>query len=215
VHGCANRLLAMHRAIAADLSERPAPNAQLVHLGDYIDRGPDSARVIELLIQGPAIPGLRVVNLMGNHEQMMLSALDGDPDAPDHWRVNGGAATLKSWGIRLDADADSWRLEIPAAHVHFVRNLALRHQAGDYLFVHAGIRPGVALNEQTAHDLMWIREPFLSFKGDFGAVVVHGHTPEPEPVIRPNRIGLDTGAVIGGALTCAVLEEDHIGLITC
>ncbi len=99
-------------------------------------------------------------------------------------------------------------------HLTFLRDLALRHEVGGYLFVHAGIRPDIPLDRQSRHDLMWIREPFLSWNGSFGPVVVHGHTPRPEPVVRPNRIGIDTGAVMGGVLTCAVLEGDKLGFIT-
>ena len=99
-------------------------------------------------------------------------------------------------------------------HLDFLRELAVSHAAGGYLFVHAGIRPGIPLERQNQHDLLWIREPFLSSKEPLGVVVVHGHTPRPQPVVRTNRIGIDTGAVMGGALTCAVLEEDRLGFIT-
>jgi serine/threonine protein phosphatase 1 len=103
---------------------------------------------------------------------------------------------------------------MPRRHLLFLRDLAVWHEAGGYLFVHAGIRPGIPLERQSRHDLMWIREPFLSSKQSFGAVVVHGHTPRPDPVVRPNRLGIDTGAVMGGVLTCVVLEEDRLGFIT-
>jgi serine/threonine protein phosphatase 1 len=186
-----------------------------VHLGDYVDRGADSAGVVARLAGGAAVPDLRTVNLMGNHEHMMLAAIaSGETEAVELWLANGGAETLLSWGVPRSAQPKDWAGYLPAQHLLFLRDLAGRHVAGGYLFVHAGVRPGVPLERQSRHDLMWIREPFLSSKGAFGAVVVHGHTPRPDPVVRTNRIGIDTGAVMGGLLTCVVLEADRLGFIT-
>lgn len=215
VHGCADRLRQLHQAIAADLAARPAPKALLLHIGDFIDRGPDSAGVIELLRHGPPLPGVGMVNLMGNHEDMLLTALAHPLQAERamHWLDNGGVASLASWGLQPGDGPAVWQRQIPPEHLDFMRHLALRHPAGGYLFVHAGVRPGVPLDRQSAEDLLWIREPFLSHTGDFGSVVVHGHTPIRQPAVRPNRVGIDTGAVMGGRLTCAVFEADRLGFI--
>ncbi len=216
IHGCLDRLRALHAAIAADLADRPVPSATLIHLGDLIDRGPDSAQVVALLATAPPLPGItQTLTLRGNHEALLLAALE-DPekgDAARLWMVNGGADALLSWGVPRRVEPKDWATALPARDLAYLRGLSLRHQAGGYLFVHAGIRPGVPLDRQEPHDLMWIREPFLSSKLDHGAVVVHGHTPKPQPEIRANRIGIDTGAVMGGALTCLVLEEDRLGFL--
>jgi serine/threonine protein phosphatase 1 len=219
IHGCLDQLQALHQAVAQDLAERPTADAVLVHLGDYVDRGPDSAAVVALLAAGPPVKDLPTVNLMGNHEHMMLDALSsGQAEAAELWLGNGGADTLFSWGVPRQVKQADWAARIPRPHLLFLRDLALVHREGPYLFVHAGIRPGVRLSQQARQDLLWIREPFLSAKGDLGGepgmVVVHGHTPVREPVVRPNRIGIDTGAVMGGVLTCAVLEEDRLGFLT-
>ncbi|HTW28033.1 MAG TPA: metallophosphoesterase family protein [Acetobacteraceae bacterium] len=219
VHGCADRLVRIHAAIAADLAARPAPETVLLHLGDYVDRGPDSAGVVALLARGPDVPVGRVVNLMGNHEQMMLAAVaTADPDATALWLHNGGQDSLRSWGVPADAPPDSWAAGLPSEHLTWLRDLAVKHVEGPYLFVHAGIRPEVPLERQSRHDMLWIRDPFLTWDEPFGppgqpVVVVHGHTPVPDPVVRPNRIGIDTGATYGGRLTCLVLEEDCLGFI--
>jgi serine/threonine protein phosphatase 1 len=215
VHGCADRLRTLHQAIAADLAARPAAETLLLHIGDYIDRGPDTAGVIEMLRHGPPLPGAGMVNLMGNHEDMLLTTLahPRQPDRAAHWLDNGGGASLASWGLEATDGPAAWQRQIPAAHLEFLRSLALRHTAGGYLFVHAGVRPGVPLDRQSTEDLLWIREPFLSYGGDFGAVVVHGHTPIRQPAVRPNRVGIDTGAVMGGRLTCGVFEADRVGFI--
>jgi serine/threonine protein phosphatase 1 len=217
VHGCLDRLAAMHALIADDLAERPVAEPLLVHLGDYVDRGSDSAGVVAWLAERAAMPtaDLPTVNLMGNHEHMMLDALaSGEAEAVNLWLANGGAESLQSWGVPPSARPKDWASCLPGPHLRFLRDLAVRYEAGGYLFVHAGIRPGIPLDRQIRHDLMWIREPFLSAQGSFGVVVVHGHTPRPEPVVRLNRIGIDTGAVMGGTLTCAVLEADRLGFIT-
>ncbi len=209
VHGCLDRLVTLHERIARDLAERPIAEPLVLHIGDYIDRGPDSAGVIRHLQRGFA--GAPTVNLMGNHELMMIEALDGDhPDAIGHWLANGGRASLRSWGVEEPIEADAIRKRIPDEHLHFIRELAPWHRAGGYAFVHAGIRPGVAFERQSRHDLMWMREPFLSSPGSFGVVVVHGHTPTEGPVVKSNRIGIDTGAVLGGPLTCVVLEAETV-----
>ena len=215
VHGCDDRLAAMHAAIADDLAARPVADALLIHLGDYIDRGPDSAAVLDRLTRPlPAAPGLRMVNLVGNHEDMLLRVLaGGNGEDAAHWLRNGGGETLASWGLSWRDRPAAWEAAIPPRQLGLLRALVPCCQIGGYIFVHAGLRPGVPLAGQTREDMLWIREPFLSFGGTLPAVAVHGHTPEPGPILRPHRIGIDTGAVLGGALTCAVLEADRVGFL--
>ncbi len=216
VHGCDDRLAVLHQLIAADLAARPIAEATVLHLGDYIDRGEASAAVLgRLMTPWPGNrPAPAVVNLMGNHEAMLLAALDGgDDDAVMQWLANGGAETLASWGLSRRSRPRDWIRAIPPEQLAFLRGLPLRHVAGGYLFVHAGLRPGVPLERQSPHDMLWIREPFLSWQGESPFVVVHGHTPEHDVVVRPNRIGIDTGAIMGGVLTCVVLEADRMGFL--
>jgi serine/threonine protein phosphatase 1 len=212
IHGCLEQLRTLHDAIAADIAARPVERCVLVHLGDYVDRGPDCSDVVALLTDGPGVPGAEIVNLLGNHEEMMMLALaSGKTEDAVQWSRNGGAESLLSWGISRGVPQAEWAAKIPQSHLAFLRGLTLTHQIGPYFFTHAGVRPGVPLAQQTQDDLIWIREPFLSFKKDLGAVIVHGHTPTRDPVVRPNRIGIDTGAVMGGVLTCVVLEADKLG----
>jgi serine/threonine protein phosphatase 1 len=212
-HGCAGRLAELHAQIDDDLERRPIPKALLLHLGDYVDRGPDSAGVIEMLCRGSPIEGMAMVNLIGNHEQMMLAALDpaATRDVTEFWMTNGGRDALASYGARPD-DPASWG-RVPQEHLDFLRGLRPSLLLGGYFFAHAGVRPDVPLDRQDVMDLTWIREPFLSWRGLLPAVVVHGHTPALEPEILPHRIGLDTGAVFGGPLTAAVLEGTRIGFL--
>ena len=215
VHGCLDRLVALHYAIAADLAARPVAETVLIHLGDYVDRGPDSAGVLWLLGGSVAPPVTRRVDLQGNHETMMLAALAGGPSrAADIWLDNGGSATLESYGVAADAGPAAWRAAVPIGHRHWMEQRDLLHIEGGYLFVHAGIRPDRPLGAQNPEDLLWIREPFLSDRSRRAHVVVHGHTPRLEPDIFPNRIGIDTGAVMGGKLTCLVLEGAARDFIT-
>jgi serine/threonine protein phosphatase 1 len=211
IHGSRTRLAALHELIAADLAARPIAEPVLIHLGDYIDLGEDSAGVIDLLISPN--PALRRVNLRGDHEHMLLQALDGDRAAATDWLWSGGRAALASWGLPEDLPREAWPTALPAEHIAFLRGLAWSHRAGEYLFVHAGIRPGVALARQTKDDLLTIRQPFLWTEQDLGVVVVHGHNTNPAPTVTANRIGLDTGAGNGGRLTCAVLEADRVGFL--
>jgi Calcineurin-like phosphoesterase len=214
VHGCADRLEALHAAIAEDLARRPVAAPLLLHIGDYVDRGPDSAGVLARLLAGPTLPDeVEVVNLMGNHERTMLDALEGDRAAGTDWLFQGGRPTLESYGIDPDGPREAWARGLPATHLEFLRDLALQRAEGGYLFVHAGIRPGVPLAAQVAEDLLRIRQPFLYTEQDLGAVVVHGHTPVKAPVVRVNRIAIDTGAVFGGKLTAAVLEGETVGFL--
>ena len=216
IHGCIGRLQELHRAVKADLAARPVDTSVLVHLGDYVDRGPDVAGVMELLASGPPIAGVATVNLLGNHGRTMLDALVGDKAAQTDWLYTGGRESLESYGVDPDApERDAWATHVPIRHVDFLKNLALTHQEGSYVFAHAGIRPGVALEAQEKQDILTIRTQFLFSEMDFGVVVVHGHTPTNTrmPVIRHNRIALDTGAVYGGKLTCAVLEGEMVGFL--
>ncbi len=214
IHGCLAQLRTLHVAVADDLERRPARSALLLHLGDYIDFGPDSAGVVALLAAGAPIPGLQTMNLMGDHERTALDALSGDRAAATDWLHAGGHVALQSWGVPAGTPRSEWRSLIPAAHVEFFGELSIDHRDGDYLFVHAGIRPGVPLSRQVADDKLGIRQSFLASEQDFGVIVVHGHSAEPSPSIRPNRIGLDTGAGRGGKLTCAVLEENTVAFIS-
>ncbi|MEZ5923208.1 MAG: metallophosphoesterase family protein [Hyphomicrobiaceae bacterium] len=214
IHGRADLLAEMLAAIAADQRQRPAlAETRLVFLGDYIDRGPASKQVVELL--ETRIPkGCRPIFLKGNHEDMLLKALIS-PAGLEIWLANGGEATLRSYGIHRHHASSSEIAEAFGTHWHFFDSLALTHEAGDYLFVHAGIRPNVALGAQRPNDLLWIRHDFLGHAGDLGRIVVHGHTPASEPEVRTNRIGIDTGAWMTGALTAIRLEgEDRAFLST-
>ena len=214
VHGELGRLRSVHGMIRDDLDDRPVKRALIVHLGDYIDRGPDSAGCLEHLSQGSPIKGTACCNLLGNHEKMLLNVL-ARPSEANLWLRNGGDATLRSWGIDPASDPASWPELIPRAHVEFLRTLIPMLLAGPYLFVHAGIRPGTRLSMQSLDDILWIREGFLDWDGkmmpDLPKVrIVHGHTPTTEPELRPNRLGIDTNAVRGGKLTCAALSLDSV-----
>ncbi len=221
IHGRADLLATLLREIEADAANRKAAKKTLVFLGDYVDRGPDSRGVIEMLLNGlPA--GFDAHFLKGNHEALLLDFLDGKAQL-DHWLLNGGDATMASYGVdigRLEATRaapETWReafaAVLPKAHLDFFRRLRLQLSAGDYLFVHAGVRPGVPLEAQREDDLIWIRGEFLNAAEPFGKVVVHGHTPVREPVALPNRIAIDTGAVFTGRLTALRLEDGERGFI--
>jgi serine/threonine protein phosphatase 1 len=214
IHGCARQLTHLHATIAEDFATRPVASALLLHIGDYVDRGVDTAGVIERLVDGCPIPGMDMVNLMGNHESTMLDALSGERAAGTDWLFAGGKAALESYGIDPDGPRDQWARLIPQTHQEFLGNLVLMHREGGYAFIHAGVRPGIALEDQARDDLLRSRQPFLYSEANFGAVVVHGHTPVKAPVIRHNRIAIDTGAVFGGQLTCVVLEGDTLGFLT-
>ncbi len=215
IHGRLDLLEAMLGRIEADARSSHAERRTLVFLGDYVDRGPDSKGVVETLIGG--LPkGFEAHFLKGNHEAILLNFLD-DAWSLDNWLLNGGDATMRSYGLdtdrlaRLDAPIELWRQALqeamPEAHLQFYRSLRLSVAFGDYLFVHAGVNPSVPLGEQTEADLIWIRGPFLDHAEAFGKIVVHGHTPGKEPVTRANRIGIDTGAFFTGRLTALKLER--------
>ncbi len=218
VHGCRGHLRKLIDKIAADAAEDPSATIRLVFVGDYVDRGPDSAGVIDdiLALRRDGLPDGRpveLVTLMGNHEDYFIRFLDGALDIAPQWMMNGGAETIESYDVeppRLHDDpaelaraARGLVAALPPAHRAFLEGLDYGHRAGGYFFVHAGVRPGVPLDEQDPSEMMWIRAPFLESASDFGALVVHGHTPVPEVVERANRIDIDTGAVYGGHLTAA------------
>jgi len=212
IHGAIAKLRALHALIAADLAARPVASALLLHLGDYVDKGEGSRAVLDHMT-GEGLPRLDTIDLMGNHEETMLAALDGDGAAAADWLWGGGRATLDSYGVPGDAPREDWPQHVPPAHLRFLRRLHLMHQEGGYLFVHAGIRPGVPLEEQSREDLLRIRHDFLGSARDHGVVVVHGHTAGFNPVVRDNRICLDTAAWSGGPLTCGVFEGANVGFL--
>jgi serine/threonine protein phosphatase 1 len=214
IHGCLTELRQLHAAIADDIARRPAASASLLHLGDYIDFGPESAGVLTLLAAGSPIAGVPTINLMGDHERIALDALSGDSAAATDWLHTGGQSALQSWGIGVDTPRSEWRATIPPSHLAFMERLAQLHREGSYLFVHAGIRPGTPLDDQVEDDMLGIRQSFLASEQDFGAIIVHGHSASPAPAIKPNRIGIDTGAGCGGKLTCAVFEDDAVAFLT-
>jgi len=214
IHGCLEQLLVLHDLIRADLAVRPIAAPVLLHIGDYVDRGPDSRGVVALLAAGDPIAGVPTVNLMGNHERTMLDALGGAGASMTDWMISGGKEALASWGGSHEAPRETWASWVPADHTAWLAALAHRHRLDGYLFAHAGVRPGVALDEQVPQDLMTIRNSFLYSEANHGAVVVHGHTPRGAPEVRHNRIGIDTGAVFGGELTCVVLEADRLGFFS-
>jgi serine/threonine protein phosphatase 1 len=215
VHGRDDLLAEAHDKIAEDLVARPAADHRIIHCGDYVDRGPDSAAVVARLVALTRADA-RILCLRGNHEDIMLSFLADPAGFGPTWLYNGGGETLLSYGVPLAGPSPSARdfLELgdhfaallPPDHRDFIEGLGLSVAFGGFFFCHAGIRPGVPLPLQSPDDLVWIREEFLLDGRDFGAVVIHGHTPAPEPEVRLNRINIDTGAVFTGRLTCLALE---------
>src|SRR4051794_29468064 len=213
VHGRLDLLEQLLGQIHRDMEAHRSTRALIVFLGDLIDRGPDSARVVDRL-RNYRRDGVRTIFLLGNHEEVLLRILGGEAQLIPSWLKFGGAQCLRSYGgdpLRIaargaDASVAAIRALIPATHVEFLRSFADTCRFGDYLFVHAGIRPGIELAEQTQSDLRWIREPFLADDSDHGFVVVHGHTIRREIEERPNRIGIDTGAYSTGVLTALVID---------
>jgi serine/threonine protein phosphatase 1 len=219
VHGRADLLRALFTRIDADLQAHPIAQSVQVFLGDYIDRGPHSRAVLDLLIARRRRHVM--LCLKGNHETFAAQFLSS-PSVLSDWRHIGGIATLLSYGVRSSASDDpkvqeetaaAFRQALPASHRRFINGLALSFTCGDFFFAHAGVRPGVPLRQQSRQDLLWIREEFLLHEEDFGKIVVHGHTPTKSPDVRVNRINIDTGAYATGRLTCLVLEGDQIAFI--
>lgn len=222
IHGRADLLIRLLALVRQDASSgaftgRPI----LVFLGDYIDRGFQSRDVINILLSDAVSP-FETYFLKGNHEASMLHFLN-DPSVGPRWAEFGGAATLMSYGVqppRMRTSPGEWmrasaalRKALPPAHLHFLAGLKLTVRLGDYVFVHAGIRPGVGLEQQTEDDMLWIRDDFLSDRRRLGAVIVHGHTPLRAPHRDHRRVGIDTGAYLSGRLTAARFEHETVEFI--
>jgi serine/threonine protein phosphatase 1 len=211
IHGRADLFEALIAAVEANDTARGPAATTVILLGDLVDRGPDSAGVIQLAREWQARRDVRI--LMGNHEEMFLEALEND-EVLRHFLRYGGRETLLSYPIDREAYARAELAEtramalaaVPEADLAFIRTFEDSITLGDYLFVHAGVRPGVPIEEQRTSDLRWIRETFLGHRGSFGPVVVHGHTIFAEPEVRHNRIGIDTGAYTSGRLTALGIE---------
>ena len=212
IHGRADLLQQIHEKILSDSAGFNGEKT-IVYLGDYVDRGEQSCQVIDLLVTDP-LPDFEAVYLQGNHEQIMLAFIE-HPEATASWLSFGGREALNSYGIPLahipgrhEVLALAKRLDkaLPDSHREFLQTGLNSWQCGSYYFVHAGIRPGLALERQLPEDQLWIRDEFLNSKKDHGAIIVHGHSITPEPQFLPNRIGIDTGAYSSGVLTCLILE---------
>jgi serine/threonine protein phosphatase 1 len=219
VHGRADLLKRVLAKIDVDAREHPDRRCLTILLGDYVDRGPDSRGVIDLLVARSRTH--EVIPLMGNHEAMMLRFLQNS-SLWEAWAPLGGVQTLLSYGLRPPARgtpdeaaklAETFAKALPASHAAFLGRLPYSFENGDVLFVHAGIRPGVPLKRQELNDLIWIRDDFLNFKGSFGKLVVHGHTPVEEPEVLPNRINIDTGAYATGKLSCIALQDETVAFL--
>jgi serine/threonine protein phosphatase 1 len=205
IHGCVAELARLLDAIPA------AAGDTIAFVGDYIDRGPDSRGVIDLLLGWRTRTPARTVFLRGNHEDMALGFLGRGGQWGEAWLRNGGTAALRSYGIDSYMHRSEVGARLPPAHVEFMAATELRLAWGDYRVVHAGIRPGLSWDAQRSEDLLWIREEFLDHPHELGATVVFGHTPHRRVVVGlPYKLGIDTGCVYGGALTCVALPEGRV-----
>lgn len=194
VHGCVDKLKTLLGMIKLDWDRD-----MMVFLGDYVDRGPDSRGVIELLLDLKKRHGDRLIFLKGNHEWMFMQFLKGEEQ--DFFLQNGGIETLESYLL------EKGKTDIPQSHLDFLDNLDLYFETQDYIFVHAGLRSNIPISEQSPEDLLWIRSPFLKSSYDWGKRIIFGHTPFSVPFIEANKVGIDTGAVYGGRLTCLMLPD--------
>ncbi len=219
VHGCDDLLGEMAQRVKADMEASSFEYVVTVFLGDYVDRGFGSMRVVERLARGEwPTP---TIALAGNHEDYLMAFLK-DARVLDVWRSFGGLETLHSYGVDVGLAMvgrdfgtvqAAFAARFPEHHRQFLETLKPSTTIGDYFFCHAGIRPGVHLDRQKRDDLLNIREPFLSSDAEHGKLVVHGHTPSVTPEVRPNRIGIDTAAFASGCLTCLILENDQKRLL--
>ncbi|WP_157019511.1 metallophosphoesterase family protein [Mesorhizobium xinjiangense] len=221
VHGCLDELLALERLIGTDAEQLPPCPRLIVMLGDYVDRGPASAQVLDHLTEPPPL-GFERVCLAGNHDLMMLDFLEGRCEL-SAWLAMGGEATLASYGIDVSGLGrarfrrqveDAVRQSIPAAHLAFLRGLPVLLESPKFLFVHAGIRPGLPLAGQSDNDLVTIRSAFFDHAALLERYVVHGHTPVARPTLEGRRLNLDTAAFSTGRLTCARLWNKKARFIT-
>ena len=217
VHGRLDLLAAMHQRIESELEWKPVRDWRVIHLGDYVDRGPDSKGVIDFLIAARERDP-RHLMLAGNHDIGFLDFLR-TPEPEGLFMRYGGVQTALSYGVSLTADA-SWfgKMEtmrrghqalleaMPPGHVDFLRSLPFSLTFGDFFFCHAGIRPGIPLDQQNPQDLIWIRDVFHDHTGLFPKIVVHGHTPVPEAEVMANRVNVDTLAWQSGMLTALVVD---------
>jgi serine/threonine protein phosphatase 1 len=215
IHGCISLLEQLHALVVVDArAARGKARNIIVYLGDYVDRGLHSREVLDVL-SGRPLPGFDPVFLRGNHDQQFLDFFD-DPHSGAVWFRYGGDATVYSYGVRIPESVgaaerftyvrDELAAKVPQAHIDFLTRTQLYCEIGDYAFVHAGIRPELPLDRQVPEDLMWIRDGFLDYDRPLDKVVVHGHSVSDQPQLREHRIGIDTGACYGNALTCLVLE---------
>jgi serine/threonine protein phosphatase 1 len=213
IHGRADLLDQIVEKIDLDMQQHPGSQCLTITLGDYIDRGPDSRGVLDRLAHNP-FP-TKYIALKGNHEGLFEAFLQ-DPSSGQHWRALGGLETIYSYGVPVGtlmtgqgfANAcEALKLAVPDEHFRFLGSLKTSVTIGRYFLCHAGVRPGIPLERQRVDDLLWIREEFLSSKMDFGKIVIHGHSPNEWPEVRPNRINIDTGAFATGRLTCLVVES--------
>lgn len=220
IHGRLDLLRALLIAIEVDASGRAPMSTRVVILGDFIDRGPDSMKLMSIFA---GMKSSRVVVLKGNHEAALVDALRGDHDAMDLWMAYGGDATLRSFGVtetEIDPDDSRALIElarkiIPRNLVEWLEKLPVFYRRGPYYFVHAGVRPGVPLERQSVDDQLWIRDEFTQSTDDYGAVVVHGHSVNEDGVIFcANRIGVDTGAYRTEVLSAVGLEADNQWAVT-
>ena len=217
IHGRVELLKNIHEQIILD-SAQYLGEKFIIYLGDYIDRGLHSKEVIDLLLKKP-LPGFKPVYLKGNHEQVLLDFLNIDPGIAEEWLNFGGLATILSYGISITGIPFGKKLiqlqqdfakRIPPSHFSFYKQLHCSYEIGNYFFVHAGIKPNIALNRQSKRDMLWIRDEFLNFKDQHEKIIVHGHSISiNEPQVLPNRIGIDTGAYLTGILTCLILEGEQ------
>jgi serine/threonine protein phosphatase 1 len=205
IHGCLDRLIRLLDLVNPDLDRH-----LLVFVGDYVDRGPDSSGVVDYIIDlKKKYNPENIICLMGNHERMFLNFLQGHEEM--FFLLNGGRETLISyWGNQWERR----ERRLPPGHAHFFETLKFYYETDDYIFVHGGLRPGLPLAGQREEDLLWIRKEFILSECDFGRRVIFGHTPFRTPLILPNKIGIDTGAVYGNKLTCILLPEEQFFSVT-
>ncbi len=222
VHGQADLLVPLMSEILREIKQVHGREAIIIFLGDYIDRGPMSRNVVDIVLKLNDVPFVRLICLCGNHEDMLLKFLKDSGEAAP-WLASGGIETLLSYGVEARDARNAPELfeslrekllsAMPEGHLEFYKDLKMMAQVGNFAFVHAGVRPGVPLELQAEADLLWIRRPFLESKAPADKIIIHGHTPVMEPELFAHRIGIDTGAYATGVLTALKLNEGYIDII--